>query len=265
MCEVSVIPSLWPPLPPAVKEAGIRSIKGKEDKIIPSKQNNVTVLGTKVITTSGKGKNSEPQFFNQLAETIENIRERPILVFMTEEYSKRFYEFCLHLCDKKVFLLKERGSGTETENCIEMAGERRRVTIVDRAFGRGIDFKSYSKDVAEMGGVHVIQTFVSRSEVEEHQIQGRTGRQGNPGTYQKILWLSDLDDELISCWDVEIDWFNHSDPEGEESAQDWCANFLSNRSFASWDEFIRRELEDQVSIKLDEMEKRWNLQWHIGI
>jgi preprotein translocase subunit SecA len=54
----------------------------------------------------------------------------------------------------------------------------RRITLLTRVFGRGVDFACMEKAVADAGGVHVIQTFISEEESEEVQIQGRTARQG---------------------------------------------------------------------------------------
>lgn len=38
----------------------------------------------------------------------------------------------------------------------------------------------------------MIQTFISVDESEQVQIQGRTARQGSPGTYSLIITIQDL-------------------------------------------------------------------------
>ena len=43
-------------------------------------------------------------------------------------------------------------------------------------FGRGTDFVIFDQSVKRLGGLHVIQTFLSVENSEEVQIQGRTAR-----------------------------------------------------------------------------------------
>jgi hypothetical protein len=59
------------------------------------------------------------------------------------------------------------------------------------------------EDVNAGSGVHVIQTFLSESLSEEIQIQGRTARQDNPGTYCMVLNAKTLADCGVSAADVE--------------------------------------------------------------
>ena len=62
------------------------------------------------------------------------------------------------------------------------------------SFGRGTDFKVTDKSIFEIGqgGLHVIQTFLSVDKSEEVQIQGRTARQGDPGSFSLIITVQDL-------------------------------------------------------------------------
>jgi len=55
------------------------------------------------------------------------------------------------------------------------------------SFGRGTDFILFDKSVSKLGGLHVIQTFLSIDASEEVQIQGRTARQGEKGSYKLII------------------------------------------------------------------------------
>lgn len=68
------------------------------------------------------------------------------------------------------------------------------MTLLTKAFGRGIDFVVVEKAVKDAGGVHVIQTFISAEESESLQIEGRTARQGEKGTFELIAKQGDLEE-----------------------------------------------------------------------
>jgi preprotein translocase subunit SecA len=55
------------------------------------------------------------------------------------------------------------------------------------AFGRGTDFELLDDHIKSVGGLHVIQAFLSLEESEEVQIKGRTARQNNNGSYDCII------------------------------------------------------------------------------
>lgn len=57
------------------------------------------------------------------------------------------------------------------------------MTLTTRSFGRGTDFICRDESVEKVGGVHVILTFVPEMNSEFIQIQGRTARQGNKGSF----------------------------------------------------------------------------------
>lgn len=79
--------------------------------------------------------------------------------------------------------LTERNDKDATYSRIVRATQAKTITILTRAFGRGIDFVVVEKDVIASGGLHVIQTFISEEESEAKQIEGRTARQGGVGSY----------------------------------------------------------------------------------
>jgi hypothetical protein len=79
---------------------------------------------------------------------------------------------------------------------VRAACQPNRVTICTRDFGRGVDFVVYSEAVIQEGGMHVIQAFLSTEYCEEIQIQGRTCRQDNPGSYALVVTLEDLERQL---------------------------------------------------------------------
>ena len=60
------------------------------------------------------------------------------------------------------------------------------------SFGRGTDFQ-ISDQASLLGGMHVIQTYLSEERAEEIQIQGRTARQSAKGSYLSLITTSDLE------------------------------------------------------------------------
>jgi preprotein translocase subunit SecA len=73
---------------------------------------------------------------------------------------------------------------------IARAGERSAVTISTNMAGRGTDIV-LGEGVAELGGLHVIGTNRHESRRIDHQLRGRAGRQGDPGSSQFLVSLQD--------------------------------------------------------------------------
>ena len=77
---------------------------------------------------------------------------------------------------------------------MNQAVTKKSVTLLTREFGRGTDFICYDDEINNtLGGVHVLQTFLSVERAEERQIKGRTARQGRAGTYSMVLLKNDLE------------------------------------------------------------------------
>ncbi|EDQ90214.1 uncharacterized protein MONBRDRAFT_36631 [Monosiga brevicollis MX1] len=75
---------------------------------------------------------------------------------------------------------------------IRQATRQNSITLATVPFGRGSDFTVLNRDIKSKGGVHVIQAFLSTEVAEQIQIQGRTAREDNPGSYRLVLCLPDL-------------------------------------------------------------------------
>lgn len=73
---------------------------------------------------------------------------------------------------------------------IAQAGQRGQVTIATNMAGRGTDIV-LGEGVAELGGLHVIGTERHESRRIDNQLRGRAGRQGDPGSSQFFLSLTD--------------------------------------------------------------------------
>ena len=73
---------------------------------------------------------------------------------------------------------------------VARAGERGRITVATNMAGRGTDIH-ISKDIEALGGLHVIMTERHDAERIDLQLAGRSGRQGQPGSFEAILSLED--------------------------------------------------------------------------
>ena len=78
---------------------------------------------------------------------------------------------------------------------IAQAGQAGRVTIATNMAGRGTDIR-LSDAVQLAGGLHVIATELHTAARIDRQLEGRCGRQGDPGTYHQFL---SLDDEILTA------------------------------------------------------------------
>jgi preprotein translocase subunit SecA len=76
---------------------------------------------------------------------------------------------------------------------VARAGEKGRVTIATNMAGRGTDIKP-DADVVAAGGLHVLGTERHEARRIDRQLEGRSGRQGDPGSSQFFL---SLEDELL--------------------------------------------------------------------
>ena len=89
-------------------------------------------------------------------------------------------------------ILNARNDRDEAE-IVACAGNPRRVTVATNMAGRGTDIQLHPT-VREAGGLHVILTEYHESRRIDRQLFGRSGRQGDPGSYESIVAL---DDELF--------------------------------------------------------------------
>jgi preprotein translocase subunit SecA len=82
---------------------------------------------------------------------------------------------------------------------IARAGGRGAVTVSTNMAGRGVDIRLGS-GVAELGGLHVMGVNRHESRRIDHQLRGRAGRQGDPGSSQFFV---SLEDDLLVKYGVD--------------------------------------------------------------
>jgi len=100
----------------------------------------------------------------------------------------------------------------EEARIVAEAGQRGAVTISTNMAGRGTDIV-LGPGVAAVGGLHVIGTNRHESRRIDHQLRGRAGRQGDPGSSQFFV---SLEDDLLTRFGI-ADW--SLDSEGVETVQ----------------------------------------------
>jgi preprotein translocase subunit SecA len=88
--------------------------------------------------------------------------------------------------------LNARQDAEEAE-IIARAGEAGQITVATNMAGRGTDIV-LGEGVTEMGGLHVIATERHEAGRIDRQLFGRSGRQGDPGSFEAIV---SLEDELV--------------------------------------------------------------------
>ena len=81
----------------------------------------------------------------------------------------------------------------EEAEIVAQAGESGRITIATNMAGRGTDIK-LGRNVASLGGLHVMATERHESGRVDRQLSGRAARQGDPGSAQVFV---SAEDELL--------------------------------------------------------------------
>lgn len=77
---------------------------------------------------------------------------------------------------------------------VAQAGQHSKITVATNMAGRGTDIK-LGRNVAELGGLHVIAAEPNESARVDRQLYGRGARQGDPGSAQGIF---SLEDEIVT-------------------------------------------------------------------
>jgi preprotein translocase subunit SecA len=129
--------------------------------------------------------------FNYIAERTRelNATGRPVLIGTrsvtdSEELAERF--MALGISNKVLNAVQDQ----EEADIVACAGQTGQVTVATNMAGRGTDIKPCEAALAA-GGLHVIATEPHDSLRVDRQLFGRSGRQGNPGSYQCVFSFAD--------------------------------------------------------------------------
>ena len=137
---------------------------------------------------------------NALVEEIKtrNQKGQPVLVGTTSIAKNEVVSALLNKINVKHEVLNAKNNEGEG-SIIAQAGRLGAVTVATNMAGRGVDVilggnppdADASKKVKELGGLHVIGTERHEARRIDNQLQGRSGRQGDPGSTQFFLSLED--------------------------------------------------------------------------
>ncbi len=117
---------------------------------------------------------------------------RPVLIGTRSIDKSELLAQMLHAKGIEHHVLNANHIAEEAE-IVASAGRPGRVTVSTNMAGRGTDIK-LAEGVEEMGGLHVIVTEMHDAARVDRQLAGRSGRQGDRGSYRIFLAL---DDELL--------------------------------------------------------------------
>jgi preprotein translocase subunit SecA len=122
-------------------------------------------------------------------------RGRPVLVGTGSVEDSEHLSRLLKKVKLKHQVLNAHQDEQEAE-IVACAGEKGRITVATNMAGRGTDIK-LGPGVKELGGLHVISSERHIARRIDRQLAGRSGRQGDPGSYEAIL---SLEDELVGLY-----------------------------------------------------------------
>jgi preprotein translocase subunit SecA len=132
--------------------------------------------------------------WNAVVETVKEAARsrRAVLIGTRSIDASEHLERLLVREGLRPVILNARQDHREAE-IVAGAGQPGRVTVATNMAGRGTDILLQS-EVREIGGLHVVLTEFHESRRIDHQLFGRAGRQGDPGSFESIV---SLDDELF--------------------------------------------------------------------
>ncbi|KAL4491308.1 hypothetical protein ABPG72_021694 [Tetrahymena utriculariae] len=136
----------------------------------------------------------ENQYYQQISLQINNEiqKKRAVIVFFENHFKlNAFKQQFKPQSNFEIQVLDEKNS--DKQYIINKATLSQVLTLSTNSFGRGTDFKCFDDIVKQNKGIHIIQTFLSETEAGLIQIQGRTARNGEYGSYSLIILLKSLE------------------------------------------------------------------------
>lgn len=137
---------------------------------------------------------TEREKYNAILKEVQKIhgQNRPILIGTESVEASEKLSRILKQNKLEHTVLNAKNHAHEAQ-IIAGAGEAGRITVATNMAGRGTDIK-LKKEVADLGGLHVIGTTRHQSRRIDRQLRGRSARQGDPGS--SIFFVS-FEDPLL--------------------------------------------------------------------
>jgi preprotein translocase subunit SecA len=125
---------------------------------------------------------------------VERVREihktgRPVLIGTRSVASSEHLSLLMATAGLAHQVLNAK-QDQEEAGIVSLAGVTGAITIATNMAGRGTDIK-LGTGAKEAGGLHVICTERHEAARIDRQLAGRSGRQGDPGSYEEIVSLED--------------------------------------------------------------------------
>ncbi|WP_010140970.1 preprotein translocase subunit SecA [Oceanicola sp. S124] len=131
-----------------------------------------------------------PRKWQAIAARAEEVaRERSVLIGLNDVAEAEALRATFAARGREVAVLDALAEAQEAE-LVAGAGQPGRITIATHLAGRGTDI-GLAESVRAAGGLHVIIASVMASGRLERQLYGRAGRQGDPGSYERQIALTD--------------------------------------------------------------------------
>ncbi len=135
-------------------------------------------------------KNEEAKYTAVVREIVARYHNgQPLLVGTVSIEHSELLSDMLSACEIPHSVLNAKFHAQEAE-IVAKAGQRGNVTIATNMAGRGTDIV-LGDGIADIGGLHIIATERHESRRIDNQLRGRSGRQGDPGSSQFFLSLTD--------------------------------------------------------------------------
>ena len=196
------------------------TLSGMTGSATPSKQEFYETYNLKVIVIPTNKPNARDDketlvyvdYDSKVKRIIEEVSKihqtgRPILIGTTSIKQSEKLSTYLNKANIKHTILNAKTEKDEAD-IISKAGQKGQVMLATNMAGRGTDIH-LGKTVSELGGLHIIGTEMHESERIDMQLQGRAGRQGDPGSTQFIISLEDdifhyYDRDLLEKWNKKM-------------------------------------------------------------
>jgi preprotein translocase subunit SecA len=178
-------------------------------KVVPIPTNRPLVRQDHADVLFSTKRDKERSVLRAIAEV--HAMERPVLVGTASVAESERLGAAVEAAGIPHRVLNARQDAEEAR-IVAGAGQRGAVTISTNMAGRGTDIV-LGEGVAALGGLHVIGTNRHESRRIDHQLRGRAGRQGDPGSSQFFV---SLEDDLLTRFGIG-EWSLDSD--GVEAVQ----------------------------------------------